>query len=393
MAIDKQAVDFLKNKGIKPSFSYKDIWQNEHAHSFTVAKIMQADVLQDIKDAMVDALANGKTLKQFQEELIPTLQKKGWWGEKEVIDPKTGEMVTTNINPRRLKVIYESNKRAARAAGVWARAQATKKFAPYFEYKLGPSRHHRAQHVEFEGIIREIDDDFWNMHYPPNGWGCKCYVTQITKRQAESKGGVSKLPKIEYQNYQNVRTGEISRVPKGVNPAWSSNTGKYRTQQLNNLLEEKLLEVDENIANTVIKDCISSSYFKQQMELAKEVANNSFKGDVEQAKQEFLPVAITSKKLQDLLNIKHQRVVRFSGYTAIKGATKHKDITQSEYLLLQQGVDSFTEHKVENSSVIIFFNHEDSLYKAVVKRTSKDEVYLSTLFRIKERKKNNYLSK
>jgi len=39
----------LKDKKLKVAFSYKDVWNEEHATAFTVAKAMQLDVLSDIK--------------------------------------------------------------------------------------------------------------------------------------------------------------------------------------------------------------------------------------------------------------------------------------------------------------------------------------------------------
>jgi hypothetical protein len=43
--IPKEALAYLKNKKLQPGFSYKDVWHEEHATAFTVAKAMQLDVL------------------------------------------------------------------------------------------------------------------------------------------------------------------------------------------------------------------------------------------------------------------------------------------------------------------------------------------------------------
>ena len=45
--IPKEALDYIKNKSLKVGFSYKDVWNEEHATAFTVAKAMQIDVLSD----------------------------------------------------------------------------------------------------------------------------------------------------------------------------------------------------------------------------------------------------------------------------------------------------------------------------------------------------------
>ena len=67
---------------MQPAFDYRDVWQEEHHLHFTVAKAMRLDILEAIYQAVMDASAEGLTLRQFQKSLRPALQKKGWWGVK-----------------------------------------------------------------------------------------------------------------------------------------------------------------------------------------------------------------------------------------------------------------------------------------------------------------------
>lgn len=78
MPIDQASIDAFKSKELKIGFSYKDIWQNEHSKYFSVAKVMEIDVLEDIKLSLTMAIQEGKTLAQFKKDLKPTLSKKGW---------------------------------------------------------------------------------------------------------------------------------------------------------------------------------------------------------------------------------------------------------------------------------------------------------------------------
>lgn len=71
--IPRQALEYIKNKKLRPAFSYKDVWNEEHAAAFTVAKTMQIDVLSDIKKAVEKAIENGTTFEQFKKELKPAL--------------------------------------------------------------------------------------------------------------------------------------------------------------------------------------------------------------------------------------------------------------------------------------------------------------------------------
>lgn len=39
----------------------------------------------------------------------------------------------------------------------------------------------RPEHAAIDGVVEPVDSDFWNTHYPPNGWNCRCTVYQVEK--------------------------------------------------------------------------------------------------------------------------------------------------------------------------------------------------------------------
>ena len=230
--IPSEALAFFAAKGIRPSFDYRDVWREEHAQAFTVAKAMQDDVLTAIKEALQTALAEGQTLRDFQG-IQPLLEKLCWWGIQDRIDPLTGEERTVQLgSPRRLRLIYRANMRTARAAGQWHRAERTKQARPYLLYQLGPSREHREEHVSWAGLILPIDHPWWRTHFPPNGWECKCRVRQISQRErdrlAATGNYLTEAPALNRRSWVNKRTGEIERVPKGIDPGWDANAGISR---------------------------------------------------------------------------------------------------------------------------------------------------------------------
>ena len=269
--IPKDALQYFRAKIATPGFDWRDIWRTEHASAFTVAKATQADVLTSIREALDKALAEGRPYRQFAAELTPTLQELGWWGEQMMVDPVSGKPVAAKLgSPRRLKTIFRANLRTARAAGQWNRAERTKAALPYLLYELGPSREHREEHVAWHGTLLPIDDPWWETHMPPNGWGCKCRVRQVSRAEAERmrQEGVmapgraqiidaqtglptgqlekrrvpvkTQAPPIVRVPWENKRTGRVEMVPAGIDPGWDSNPGKTRLQNLEALLNEKL---------------------------------------------------------------------------------------------------------------------------------------------------------
>ena len=257
--IPKEALDYIKNKNLKVGFSYKDVWNEEHATAFTVAKAMQIDVLSDLKKAVEKAIEDGQSFETFKKNIKPTLRQKGWWGKKKMTDPLTGDVIDAQLgSDRRLKTIYNVNLRSAYQKGQYDRTMASD-LHPYLIYRVGNSVKHRDQHLAWNGLILPEDDPFWDSHFPPNGYGCKCYtraVSEARKKKYENEGikipptvdgsggGILKIktkpPIAEYKQYFNERKGYVEKIPKGITPGFNWNQGKPRTESVKHILNEKL---------------------------------------------------------------------------------------------------------------------------------------------------------
>ncbi|MCW8842404.1 MAG: phage minor head protein [Rhodobacteraceae bacterium] len=289
---------FLKNKGYMPAFSWQDVEPEEHAVAFSVAKATQLDVLKDIREELQAAIDEGLPFAEFQKRLRPRLEARGWWGRKKQIDPQTGKIREVQLgSPRRLKTIYRANIRTARAAGQWERIERTKKALPYLVYLLGPSERHRPHHAAKEGLVLPVDDPFWDTWMPPNGWGCKCHVRQITRREAEERG-ISESPETPMREVFNSRTGEIKSIPSGIDPGWERNPGKLRREAMDRLLHDKLIAADPQIATAAMRDMASSWMVRRIAE-----------GDAGS-----VPIAILPKKIA--ARIGAHRVVVFNDRTS-----------------------------------------------------------------------------
>lgn len=254
-----EASRFLANKGLKPAFSWRDVEPEEHAIAFTVAKATQLDVLTTIRTEVQRALDQGVPFAKFQRELRPRLEKLGWWGQAEMVDPVTGKTVDAQLgSPRRLKTIYEANIRSARAAGQWDRIQRNKRALPYLQYNLGPSIEHRPEHEARAGLVLPADDPIWDTWYPPNGWGCKCWVRQLTRHEAEDLGVDQAAPAAPTREVRNKRTGVVKQVPVGIDPGWERNPGKLRLETVEQLLDERLEAAVPAVRKVALRDIASS---------------------------------------------------------------------------------------------------------------------------------------
>ncbi len=215
---NEEAIVSFNDKTLLTSESYLDVKAYEHALAFTVAGILDEDLLKDTRDAIKSALENGTDFATFKQRLKPFLMSKGWLTE--TLDDGTQQL--TAGSDRRLRTIYHTNLHTSYAAGQWSRIQQTKEFLPYLQYMASVSEHPRLSHKRYYGICRPVDDSIWQSITPPNGYGCKCWVKQLTKRQAEQVG-ISPDQSLKTEKYINPKTGKTSEVPAGIEPSFNHN--------------------------------------------------------------------------------------------------------------------------------------------------------------------------
>lgn len=225
----EDALAFFRSKLPEVGYSWLDVWQEEHARAFTVAKAMNRDVLEAIAAALDRALAEGITLEQFIAELKPRLEELGWWGIGQEVDPQTGTVETVRLgSPARLRTIFQTNLRSAYAVGKWERVQRTKAAFPYLRYVAVRDRRTRPAHRLWSGTILPVDHPWWDQHFPPCGWNCRCQAVQLDERQMARRGWTvtDVPPSPPSRDHVNRRTGEVSRIEGGIDPGFGFNIGK-----------------------------------------------------------------------------------------------------------------------------------------------------------------------
>ncbi len=230
---DTQRAFDARQGELRPTVRWSEMLHEEHARAFTVAKIARLDLLDDIRNSLADMLANGGTFEQWQAGIRPTLEKAGWWGEVQD-ESLTGTDERIYVGARRLRTIYDTNLRMSRAAGQWARIQELKKVAPFLAYSAVNDRRTRPLHRLWGGldpgtrrVILPVDHPWWETHYPPCGWGCRCTVMQLSEADMKlfgwqpSDGPPDDGPATPFTS----AAGRTVMVPPGIDPAFAYNPG------------------------------------------------------------------------------------------------------------------------------------------------------------------------
>jgi len=245
-----RAIENLRGKLRIPTERWDDFLGDIHAKGFAIAGATKADLLRDFHDAITEALEAGEGISEFRRRFDSIVQEHGW--------SYRGE------RGWRTRVIYDNNLRSARMAGRWSQMQETKTRRPYLQYLTVGDDRVRPQHAAWDRLILPIDDPFWNTHYPPNDYGCRCSVRTLSDRDVQRQGGrISDAPQIRKTERVNSRTGEVyGDIPEGVGVGWDYNVGKAWLAA-ESAFAEKLATLPPRIRNNIFSDSLEPHQYAQ----------------------------------------------------------------------------------------------------------------------------------
>lgn len=219
----KDAISYLESKGVKLTFNWHEVWQEAQAKAFTVANVARLDVLEDIRGALKQALAKGRTEKMFAKDLEPILRAKGWWGKRTEVGADGKERQVRMGSPARLKLIYRQNMQTAYMAGRYKQMLENADNRPWWRYVAVLDQRTRPAHRLLNGRTFRYDDAFWGSHYPPNGWGCRCRV------QALSDMGLTREGVTPESGEERMVTRDVELVDQRTGEATTRQVTGYRT--------------------------------------------------------------------------------------------------------------------------------------------------------------------
>lgn len=182
--VDSEDVrEWIERRNPRPIGHWREIGAEEYARSFTAAQTAGLDVVDDLYFAFHDTIERGGTEVDFEREVMPILKAKGW-----LVDRGSAEVA------RRVRLIYDTNLRLARASGRWTRYQASKAALPYLRAVTARDdrvRHppgSKSDHTAWDDIVLPIDHPFWTRWFPPLGFRCRCSVIQMSRSQLARSG-------------------------------------------------------------------------------------------------------------------------------------------------------------------------------------------------------------
>ncbi len=211
-----EAIDFFRQKLNLKTTSWTDIWQGQHARAFVVAGANTDALVSDFRNAIDQAIAEGKSLSWFRGEFDNIVAAHGW-----SYKGKRGW---------RTAVIYNTNMRMAYATGQWARITRLAPYLPYLRYVAVHDSRTRPLHRAWDDTVLRWDDPWWRTHFPPNGWNCRCSVQQLSGADVKRMGlKISPHAPASPEVARGINTPEGVKyvlVPRGIDPGFAYNPGE-----------------------------------------------------------------------------------------------------------------------------------------------------------------------
>lgn len=280
----KDAISYFEAKGYRVTFDWHEMLQESHAQAFTVAHAARLDVLEDIRTEMQAVLDGGLTERSFVDALTPRLKAKGWWGKQIIVDSQGGAKEVQLGSPHRLRTIYRANMATAFNAARYKQQMEVSDSRPYWQYIAVMDSKTRPSHAALHGKVFRFDDPIWDSIYPPNGFGCRCRVSTLSKFRLKKDGlevdsSEGHLRTEEMDVAVDKRTGEVIRREVTIwhgkdrfgndatfrpDPGWSYNPGAAAFGSDVELMR-KLTQVKDRTIRAQVVQAINNSELRQQV--------------------------------------------------------------------------------------------------------------------------------
>jgi len=169
---NKVASDYIRGRAAMSPDVFGKLPDALKARAFTVARIEDVRILEDIREA-VAKMPEGGDWKKTRNEIAKLI---------------AGDDEAGRRHKARANLVMRVNVHAAYSAALYADQKATADIFPYWMYMCNLDGHERASHAQLNGLVLRHDDKFWENHYPPWEWGCRCYVTKLTEEMAADYG-------------------------------------------------------------------------------------------------------------------------------------------------------------------------------------------------------------
>jgi SPP1 gp7 family putative phage head morphogenesis protein len=208
-----EAIEFLRRRLDLPAGEWRRLVAEVDAAARDRSAGMSDALVEDILRAVLASLEGGGSQAEFLAAFDELVARHGWTGD--------------NTEGWRAALTFRVLTAQAMAAGRWRQIERLK--LPWIRYVTAGDHRVRPEHAAWHNLVLAADDPWWDTHFPPNGFNCRCHVQgldaddlkryRLTPGEAPASGTV-----IRYVRINGVLTPV--ETPKGIDPGFAFNPGK-----------------------------------------------------------------------------------------------------------------------------------------------------------------------
>ena len=170
---NEAAADYIRGKAVADPTNFGNLPAQLKQRAFAVAGIEQMDVLKRLRDTIAK-LPEGMSWDEAKRDLASE------------ISPFTGG--DNKAAKARADFMLRTHGFQAYAVARHQQQMEVIKSFPYWKYETVGDSRVRAGHAALDGKVLRADDPWWQTHYPPWDWGCRCIVVPLDEEDAMELG-------------------------------------------------------------------------------------------------------------------------------------------------------------------------------------------------------------
>jgi SPP1 gp7 family putative phage head morphogenesis protein len=155
----EEAIALIKGKAVVTREVFDGLLPELRARAFTITGVEGANVLQRVRDVIAG---------------LPQGGAEGTWDKvKAQVASELETYLGAEEAQRRATLLVRTHGFQAFQASNWRVAQEDAD-TTHLQYLATEDERVRASHLALNGLILPKDDPFWQTHFPPWDWGCRC---------------------------------------------------------------------------------------------------------------------------------------------------------------------------------------------------------------------------
>lgn len=280
---------------------------------------------------------------------------KSAWQTAHIRNVEPGQMpaINSSYNVNWMRTEYVHTVRSSRAAKNWEAIARDKDLYPFLEYMPSTAAEPRNEHQRLYGVIKPVDDPFWDTWMPPSDWGCRCSVKQVRNDEgAKQPPDDIKLPPATMRN----NPGKSGQLFTDEHPMIKK-VGAQNKDLIDNISMKIILPETRQAAMINAANFINQSFINNSNGFEIRVLKSGLKEAINQPHRYYIEKGEMIKSLDRVILTAHY----LRPIVPKPSSLKDKNITRFHYYKIRSKTESYMVVKELSNGSHQFYSIVDKI--------------------------------